>query len=548
VAIAAHRAIQEVFVGDQSGFPPPDEQEPDSEGVRLIGPDEAAEAVERGDVVRRRSQDAPKFGDRPPKPEGPRPTLRFPLSDAANPSDIERPRPAAQAPTPPPSDNRSLFSVGEGEPSGERAADRDVTPERQPDGTGEVELPHWTEPATGEVPRVIVGDDDDDAEAWAALAANAPRWRDSSSDYDDSGDDLTALIDDDEIRVGALDQTDRPTDDEMFSFDEVEESPRRQADRSRAGAARGPRPRPDEPAPGVPAPRAERRPSSRPSGGSSTTPPEPPAERNLPVAVGVGVVIAAFALVLFSRGPAFATALVVGVLFMAAAEFFTTIRRAGYQPAQLLGLAACAAFPLAAYWRGEAAFPLMIFLVVLFGFLWYLAGAGDEHPVMNLGVTLLGVAYIGGLGSFATLILRDPIDHDGVSLLLALVLVAVAYDIGAFFVGRQMGATPLSEASPSKTWEGVGGGAIVAVLVSVLIVGVVGPISLFGDSLVNSLALALVVIVTATIGDLAESVMKRDLGVKDMGNLLPGHGGLLDRFDGLLFALPAAFYLAQMLR
>jgi phosphatidate cytidylyltransferase len=79
-------------------------------------------------------------------------------------------------------------------------------------------------------------------------------------------------------------------------------------------------------------------------------------------------------------------------------------------------------------------------------------------------------------------------------------------------------------------------------------VGVVGPISLFGDSLVNSLALALVVIVTATIGDLAESVMKRDLGVKDMGNLLPGHGGLLDRFDGLLFALPAAFYLAQMLR
>jgi phosphatidate cytidylyltransferase len=273
-----------------------------------------------------------------------------------------------------------------------------------------------------------------------------------------------------------------------------------------------------------------------------------PGERNVPVAVGVGVAIAALALVLFSRGPAYATALVVVILFMAAAEFFTTVRRAGYQPAQLLGVAACAAFPLAVYWRGEAAYPLMIFLVVLFGFVWYLAGAGEEHPVMNLGVTVLGVAYIGGLGSFAALLLRDPVDHDGVSLLLALALVAVAYDVGAFFMGRSIGATPLSAASPSKTWEGVGGGAIGAVLVAVLVVGVGFDISLFGDSLLNSLALALVVVVAATVGDLSESIMKRDLGVKDMGNLLPGHGGLLDRFDGVLFALPAAYYLAQILR
>ncbi|MDZ7733777.1 MAG: hypothetical protein U5R31_12535 [Acidimicrobiia bacterium] len=73
------------LVGDESSHPP-DEHEPESEGVRIIGPDEAAEAVERGDVARRRPQDAPKFGDRPSAPEGPRPTLRFPLTETADPA------------------------------------------------------------------------------------------------------------------------------------------------------------------------------------------------------------------------------------------------------------------------------------------------------------------------------------------------------------------------------------------------------------------------------------------------------------------------------
>jgi phosphatidate cytidylyltransferase len=409
-----------------------------------------------------------------------------------------------------------------------------------------VTLPHWTEPATGEVPRVIIGDEDDDAEAWAALAANAPRWRDSSADYDDA-DDLSSLADDGENRVGALDQSDRPTDDEVFSFAEIDEmdEPRDAARRERAGGASRPSRRRTPAASGGGGGGDRREPGP---GARSGPPPAPAGERNLPVAVGVGVAVAAFALVLFSRGPGFAMALVVAILVLAAAEFFTTVRRAGYQPAQLLGIAACAAFPLAAYWRGEAAFPLMIFLVVLFGFLWYLAGAGEEHPVMNLGVSLLGIAYVGGLGAFAALLLRDPVDHDGVSLLLALALVAVAYDVGAFFVGRRLGASPLSPASPSKTWEGVGGGFLAALVVSVLVVGVGFSISIFGNSGANSVGLAIVVTLAATLGDLAESVMKRDLGVKDMGNILPGHGGVLDRFDGILFALPAAYYLAQILR
>jgi hypothetical protein len=128
-------------VGDQPRFPS-DDHEPDTEGVRIIGADEAAEAVERGDVVQRRPQDAPKFGDRPSQPEGPRPTLRFPLSDAADPSDIERPKPAPRAAAGERPDKRSLFSVegqtGDEAPGDEAPGDEPRAPTDEPetpDGT-----------------------------------------------------------------------------------------------------------------------------------------------------------------------------------------------------------------------------------------------------------------------------------------------------------------------------------------------------------------------------------------------------------------------------
>jgi phosphatidate cytidylyltransferase len=263
----------------------------------------------------------------------------------------------------------------------------------------------------------------------------------------------------------------------------------------------------------------------------------------VPQAVAVGVALGVIALVAFTIGPAAAMVLAEVVIVLAAAEYYGAVFRGGFRPATLLGLAAVAALPVATYWKGEAAFPVILFLAFGAGVLWYLLGVGGKaRPTANLGVTMLGVVWIGVLGAFVALILDIP--AQGVSILLVAIVSAVANDVGAFFIGRAMGRTPLTTVSPNKTVEGLVGG-VVAALVGVLVVAVllgVGPFS-SGEALVFGVFTALV----APLGDLAESLFKRDLGLKDMGSVLPEHGGILDRFDGMLFVLPTAYYVVRVL-
>jgi phosphatidate cytidylyltransferase len=182
---------------------------------------------------------------------------------------------------------------------------------------------------------------------------------------------------------------------------------------------------------------------------------------------------------------------------------------------------------------------LVLALTIVFSMIWYLAGAGGDAPVLEgIGITSLGVLWIGLLGSFATLMLRAD---DGRGILLAVILVTVAYDVGAFFLGRSFGQRPLSAASPNKTVEGVAGGIFVSVLMGLLLGGLSLGHPFHGWG--HGFLLGLVAGVAATLGDLCESLLKRDMGVKDMGTLIPGHGGVLDRVDGLIFVLPAVYYL-----
>jgi phosphatidate cytidylyltransferase len=231
--------------------------------------------------------------------------------------------------------------------------------------------------------------------------------------------------------------------------------------------------------------------------------------------------------------------LVVAVVALCGTELFTALRRGGYRPATLLGLAAVVALPLAAYWKGEEAIPLVLFLVTLFGFVWFIAGLGPD-VVVNLSVTLFGVVYVGLFGAFAALILRIP--SQGVSILLVAVVGAVFYDVGGFAVGSRLGRRPLTAVSPNKTVEGLAAGMVASFLAVVITAAVFGfgPFS-FGQAVVFGVLLA----VAAPIGDLSESLIKRDLGIKDMGSLLPAHGGVLDRFDALLLVLPTAYALAR---
>jgi phosphatidate cytidylyltransferase len=152
--------------------------------------------------------------------------------------------------------------------------------------------------------------------------------------------------------------------------------------------------------------------------------------------------------------------------------------------------------------------------------------------------------WIGVFGSYASLLLRVP---HGKQLLLLPILVTVAADIGAYFAGSSIGSRPLAASiSPGKTWEGVIGGGVAAILVSFILSRL--PFLSKTWTGKHALLLGLVVAVVGPIGDLCESMVKRDLDLKDSGSFLPGHGGLLDRFDALLFVLPATYYLALYLK
>jgi phosphatidate cytidylyltransferase len=259
------------------------------------------------------------------------------------------------------------------------------------------------------------------------------------------------------------------------------------------------------------------------------------------VAVGVGVAMAAVALILFNLGPGFTMILVTAVLVGAAAELYAALRKVGYQPATLLGLTSVGGLALASFWRGEAAFPLVLFLSVAFALLWFLFADTEARPVPNLAVTMLGIGYIGVLGSFAALILKHP---DGTGILTVAILGTAAYDIGGLFVGSSAGRSRLAPSvSPNKTYEGLAGGMVCALFVTVVAGTQIHP----WDELGDALALGVVLAAVAPLGDLAESMVKRDLDIKDMSTILPGHGGLLDRFDALLFVLPATYYLCRLL-
>ena len=196
--------------------------------------------------------------------------------------------------------------------------------------------------------------------------------------------------------------------------------------------------------------------------------------------------------------------------------------------------------PVAARHYGTAAYPVFFAMVVIVSLLWFLWEITPGRPLPGVASTVLVFAYVGGLGGFAGLLLASP-KGNGVRLLLGVALCVIAYDVVGFFVGSQFGHTAVApKISPNKTVEGTVAGMIAAVVVGAAIVGQF----IHPWTIGRGLALGVLVAAGAFVGDLCESMLKRDLDLKDFGSLLPGHGGVLDRFDSLLFCLPIAYYLA----
>jgi phosphatidate cytidylyltransferase len=413
-------------------------------------------------------------------------------------------------------------------------------------------LPHWTDPPTGEVPHILADDpqaepDEDDLDAWNALGARGMRWRDDSDDWADVNE--ISELGGDAPPVGALDQT-RSEHSDLYSFDEDFE--RVEAERTGAGLGvadfddeeLAPEQPPGSPARQGAQPRSRHArtgahgPTSRQGGRSG--PPGGREEDDLSSRVAVGVGLVVLLIIAYAIGSKALVVLAAAVVGAAAAEAYGMLQRSGFRPATLLGLVATVGVVFGAYWKGIEALPLATVLVFAGSMMWYLLRIVEARPLANVAVTTMTFVWVGVLGAYSGVMLRA---HSGKGLLLGAVVVAVAADIAAFVVGRSIGSRPIAATiSPSKTIEGFIGGLIAALIVGAIIGKEVTPWA----GAKHGLVLGLVVGLVAPAGDLFESMIKRDLGLKDSGTALLGHGGLLDRFDSILLALPAAYYVATL--
>ncbi|OHV50075.1 phosphatidate cytidylyltransferase [Pseudofrankia sp. BMG5.36] len=260
------------------------------------------------------------------------------------------------------------------------------------------------------------------------------------------------------------------------------------------------------------------------------------AGRNLPAAIAVGAVLGALILVpLFTLKAGF-----VGVISLAVAigtfEVVRALRLAGLRPPLAPLVAGAVAMPIAAYAGGPGALVGSLALTVLLAVAVRAVGEPAGLPA-DLAATIFAAVYVGFAAGFAALLTAPA---DGSWRVVAFLGTVVASDIGGYTAGVLSGGRHklAPSVSPGKSWEGFAGSALACVVVASVVVG--WPL---GGHVWQGVLLGLAVVCTATVGDLGESLLKRDIGIKDMGNLLPGHGGVMDRLDSLLCTAPVAWLL-----
>jgi phosphatidate cytidylyltransferase len=270
--------------------------------------------------------------------------------------------------------------------------------------------------------------------------------------------------------------------------------------------------------------------------------------------VGFAVVAIPLALLIVWYGALPLAALLAVAGALGAGELFGLAERSGTRPARAIGVATAAAIPLVTYVAlarpaagaalAEAAvYAAALWLVLLLT--WVLAARSPgDRPLEAVSVTLLGVAYTGGLPAFLLAIRHGqlpPRSWAGASLVFFPLVVTWVCDTAAMFGGRTFGGPKLAPTvSPGKTRSGTVAGVIAALAVGPLFVGWIFPRVGVDMGLWQAVAVAGVLSVVGQVGDLAESLFKRQTGVKDSSRLIPGHGGVLDRLDSLYFVVPVA--------
>ncbi len=267
----------------------------------------------------------------------------------------------------------------------------------------------------------------------------------------------------------------------------------------------------------------------------------PSSGRDLPVAIVVGVTLIAVVVAsLYFRKEAF---VLLAVLAVGAGlwELAQAFGRRGIHLPLLPLLVGDVGILVSAYTAGAEALFVAFLLTAGGVVVWRVLDGNGEPALRDSTAGTFAAAYLPFLAGFVMLLLAMP---DGASRVLLFILLCVASDTGGYAVGSLIGRHPLAPSvSPHKTWEGLLGSIVLASFV-----GVVGLQLLFHGEPMVGVFLGAATVFTASIGDLAESLLKRDLELKDMGSLLPGHGGVLDRIDSMLLTAPAVYLILNVLQ
>lgn len=263
--------------------------------------------------------------------------------------------------------------------------------------------------------------------------------------------------------------------------------------------------------------------------------------RNLPAAIGVGAALGGVALLTLLTVKATFIPYMGAALAIALHELDASLKTRGIRIPVIPVAVGGAAMLVAAYWLAGGAVATVFALTLVAILAWRMTGGTDGY-VRDVSAGVFAVAYLGLLGSAVSAMLAP---HDGGLRALVWVIVTICSDIGGYFAGitlaRDGGHKMAPIISPKKTWEGVSGSALLSLGAGAVLL----PVLLHGQWW-QGIIVGAGILAAAVVGDLAESIIKRDLNIKDMGSLLPGHGGILDRIDSLLVSAPVAWLLLSL--
>jgi phosphatidate cytidylyltransferase len=262
------------------------------------------------------------------------------------------------------------------------------------------------------------------------------------------------------------------------------------------------------------------------------------AGRDLPAAIGVGVVLgAAIVVSLLFFKPAF-LALVAAAAMLGVRELSIAFQERGIRFPLIPVAVGGVGMLVVAYYRGESALAAALALTVVAVVVWRLTDPAEGY-LRDSSAGVFAAVYVPFLAGFSLLMTAEA---HGAQRVLIFFILTTCNDTGGYASGVLFGRHPMAPSiSPKKSWEGLAGS-----LVTAAVAGAITMVTMLHGQAWQGAVTGVAVVVSATLGDLCESMIKRDLGIKDMGNLLPGHGGIMDRLDSLLPTAPVAWLLLKL--